>query len=53
VIRRSSHLKAEGIIKAIFADVNGYMAGRKMDDDITLVVIKVDGFPESDMDFQI
>ncbi|WP_373499257.1 PP2C family protein-serine/threonine phosphatase [Desulfococcus sp.] len=53
VIRRYSHLRAEGIIKAVFADVNSYMAGRKRDDDITLVVIKVDAFPEADMDFQI
>lgn len=52
-IRRFSHLKAGGIIEAVFADLKDFMRGQKQDDDITLAIVRAEAFPEAGLDFQI
>lgn len=53
VLRRSSHLNAGGIVRAVFDDLNDFSQGRHQSDDITLAVIKVSGLPKSSFDFEI
>ncbi len=43
VIRRNAVAGAGDILNAVYAELNSFTGGRKSDDDITLVIIKVDG----------
>jgi len=41
IIRRHAHLPANNIVEAVYDDVNHFTLGRKRQDDMTLVVVKV------------
>ena len=41
IIRRNAHRPASAIIEAVYDDVNRFSLGRKRQDDMTLVVVKV------------
>jgi sigma-B regulation protein RsbU (phosphoserine phosphatase) len=41
IIRRKAHRSAWAIIGAVYDDVNRFSLGRKRQDDMTLVVVKV------------
>ncbi len=43
VIRANAGLNAEGIINAVYGALNRFTLGKKSEDDVTLVVVKVDG----------
>jgi sigma-B regulation protein RsbU (phosphoserine phosphatase) len=53
IIRKNAALTAGEIIDAVFRDVNAHARGLKQADDITLVIIKIDGHPGSGEDWQI
>jgi sigma-B regulation protein RsbU (phosphoserine phosphatase) len=41
IIRRNARLEANDILNAIYNDLDSFRSGRKPEDDITLVVIKI------------
>lgn len=43
IIQKHAELSAEDILSAVYAEVHTFMDGAKSADDITLVIIKVDG----------
>ena len=47
ILRRTAHLNATGIIDAVYQELDNFSSGLKQKDDVTLVVIKVDGTPGS------
>jgi sigma-B regulation protein RsbU (phosphoserine phosphatase) len=53
IIRQNAHKKAEDIIDAVYADVGSFLGAKKREDDMTLVIIKVDGEPGTRADWQI
>jgi hypothetical protein len=40
IIRKNASSSASDILNALFESLNGFLAGTKLEDDITLVVIK-------------
>jgi PAS domain S-box-containing protein len=53
IIRKNAGLTASEIIDAVYRDVNTHARGLKPADDITLVIIKIDGHPGTGVDWQI
>jgi len=53
IIRKNAGLTADEIIDAVYRDVNTHARGLKQADDITLVIIKIDGHPATGEDWQI
>lgn len=53
IIRENAHRSANQIIDAVYKDLNSFKLGQKQDDDITLVVIKLNGLAESGDNWQI
>ena len=45
ILRREANESAEGILNAVYGDITEFTKGMRLEDDITLVVIKVDGDP--------
>ncbi|MEE4601036.1 MAG: SpoIIE family protein phosphatase [Desulfobacteraceae bacterium] len=43
ILRRKAHLNATGIIDAVYQELDNFTSGLKQKDDVTLVVIKVEG----------
>lgn len=43
ILRRKAHLNATGIIDAVYQELDIFTSGLKQTDDVTLVIIKVDG----------
>ncbi|MGA7279090.1 MAG: SpoIIE family protein phosphatase [Desulfocapsaceae bacterium] len=43
IIRANANLNAEGILNAVYGALNSFTLGKKSEDDITLVIVKVDG----------
>ena len=43
IIRRNAHAAAGEILDAVYSELNQYTGGQKSEDDITLVIIKIDG----------
>ena len=43
IIRKNADRNASDILNAVYDELNRFTLGRKSDDDITLVIIKVDG----------
>lgn len=46
IIRRRTESSAGDILNAVYDELNVFTLGQKSEDDITLVVIKIDGFEE-------
>ncbi len=46
IIQRSAAASADDILNQVYVELNKFMSGTKSEDDITLVVIKVEGHPE-------
>ena len=53
IIRKNAGLAASEIIDAVYRDVNAHARGLKQADDITLVIIKINGQPGAGVDWQI
>jgi serine phosphatase RsbU (regulator of sigma subunit) len=53
IIRKNAGLTASEIIDAVYRDVNAHARGLKQADDMTLVIIKINGHPGSGVDWQI
>jgi len=53
VIRRQARLSAEAIIEAIFSDIKAFTLGARQEDDITLVIAKVEENRPPGTDFVI
>ncbi len=47
IIRKHAEASADEILGEVYAGLNSYMSGTKSEDDITLVIIKVDGLKET------
>jgi sigma-B regulation protein RsbU (phosphoserine phosphatase) len=43
IIRKNAHAAAVNILNAVYSELNQFTRGQRSEDDITLVVIKVDG----------
>jgi sigma-B regulation protein RsbU (phosphoserine phosphatase) len=43
IIRKNAHAAAGDILNAVYNELNQYTRGQRFEDDITLVVIKIDG----------
>ena len=43
IIRKHHHASAASIINAVYEELSIFTMGRKSEDDITLVVVKIDG----------
>jgi sigma-B regulation protein RsbU (phosphoserine phosphatase) len=43
IIRENAHAAAGDILNAVYSELNRYTRGQRSEDDITLVVIKIDG----------
>jgi sigma-B regulation protein RsbU (phosphoserine phosphatase) len=43
IIRKNSHAAAGDILNAVYHELNQFTRGQRSEDDITLVVIKIDG----------
>jgi serine phosphatase RsbU (regulator of sigma subunit) len=44
VLRNYAHCSASEILSAVFSTIEEFRAGRKADDDITLVLVKVQSY---------
>ena len=43
IIRKNAHAAAGDILNAVYSELNQYTRGQRSEDDITLVVVKIDG----------
>lgn len=43
IIRKNAHGAANDILNAVYSELNQYTRGQRSEDDITLVIIKIDG----------
>jgi len=43
IIRKNAHAAAGDILNAVYSELNQYTRGQRSEDDVTLVVIKIDG----------
>lgn len=46
IIGKNAVASADDILNAVYVELNQFMSGTKPEDDITLVIIKVEGLPE-------
>ena len=53
IIRHNAHLGSSAIIDAIYSEIDTFSRGLKREDDITLVVIKVEETSKEGVDWQI
>jgi len=53
IIRNRAHLGANGIVDAVFEGLNAFSRGLKQEDDITLVIIKIEDSSRQKQDWQI
>jgi len=53
IIRKNARRSADQIIDAVYNELNSFKPGLKLDDDITLVVIKLKELPGAVDDWQI
>ena len=53
IIRNNAHLRSSDIIDAIYNEIDTFSMGLKKEDDITLVIIKIEETPRKGADWQI
>jgi PAS domain S-box-containing protein len=53
ILREHAHRKSAEIITTVFEDVKSFSAGRRLEDDLTLVIVKTDGRRRRVADWQI
>jgi sigma-B regulation protein RsbU (phosphoserine phosphatase) len=52
IIRKNAHAAAGDILNAVYSELNQYTRGQRSEDDITLVVVRIDGIGSQELIFQ-
>ena len=53
IIRENAHMGSNDILDAIYSEINTFSKGLKKEDDITLVIIKIEEISGEKEDWQI
>jgi len=53
IIRKNAHMGSNDILNAIYSDIDTFSKGLKKEDDITLVIVKIEETPREGVDWQI